>query len=55
MLAGGIKKVVRVDVGHNKMRKVGKDRKNYTMYNETLYEVERVVQIKWVKSKSPPI
>jgi hypothetical protein len=27
-----------------------KDRKNYTMYNETLYEVERVVQIKWVKS-----
>lgn len=25
------------------------------MYNETLYEVERVVQIKWVKSKSYPM
>jgi hypothetical protein len=34
------------------MPKPSKDKKNYTMYNETLYEVERVVQIKWVKSKS---
>lgn len=32
-----------------------KDKKNYRMYNETLYEVERVVQIRWVKSNSPYI
>jgi hypothetical protein len=37
------------------MPKTIKDKKNYTMYNETLYEVERVVQIKWVKSSSFPI
>ena len=32
----------------------GKDKKNYTMFNETLYEVEDVLQIKWIKSNSNP-
>jgi len=34
------------------MRRNCRDKKSYTMYNETLYEVERVIQMKWIKSKS---
>ena len=26
------------------------NKKNFTMYNETLYEVEKVVSVKWIKS-----
>ena len=32
------------------MNRKAMESKNYRMYNENLYEVERVVQIKWVKS-----
>jgi hypothetical protein len=33
----------------NRKQKVN-NTKNFSMYNETLYEVEKVVQVKWVKS-----
>jgi len=33
------------------MRKLAQKKKNYRMYNETLFEVDKVIQIKWVKSK----